>query len=525
MQLEKVPGGWRIRLRYGATLRDRFLIVAKSETAAQAKAARMAKIAAKMASRSGREREAKALLVEAAKAGTESGLAEVEAYAQRLCAESSASGPKGPRTFGDVAELWLSGDLRKSYPERVRERTPDTIRKDAQRFRVVGQVLGHLPVTAVTMADARKAMALVPSGNKQGTRSLYERFIYRVMKLARFPLELIESSPIPPEFVSPQGASPLFQFLRPAEELKLIMHRDIPLETRLAYAIMTREGLRPGGIAIVKWSHIDLESGLFSHKHKTARPRRWRLAPDVLRCLNAWRLRYADSEFVLPQYDCRNIATRLRQHLLDAGVNRPALFARSADERPLRAHDLRATFVTLALARTGLNQSEQWVMDRTGHADSRTLNLYRRMAREAEDLELSWLAPLDEALGKELGLGPSVGKASKKSERKAQVVTTDYSPHTPVAKLLQPKTASASEEPTPIGPPGPAPLSGMGQVAPAVGQGDAHLEVAVRLAAEAGEWEVVAKLSAELSARRVATTVPPAGVTSLDAARQRKGGV
>lgn len=50
-----------------------------------------------------------------------------------------------------------------------------------------------------------------------------------------------------------------------------------------------------------------------------------------------------------------------------------------------------------------------------------------------------------------------------------------------------------------------------------------HLEIAVRLAAEAGEWEVVAKLSAELSARRAAASAPPAGVSSLDAARAKRG--
>ena len=61
----------------------------------------------------------------------------------------------------------------------------------------------------------------------------------------------------------------------------------------------------------------------------------------------------------------------------------------------MRAHDLRGTFVTLALADS---RSETWVADRTGHRTSQMINRYRRAARSAMELGLGPLAPLDYAI-------------------------------------------------------------------------------------------------------------------------------
>lgn len=57
-------------------------------------------------------------------------------------------------------------------------------------------------------------------------------------------------------------------------------------------------------------------------------------------------------------------AELLRADLRAAGVSRAELYARSANRLPVRVHDLRATFVTSALAN---GKTETWVMDRTGH--------------------------------------------------------------------------------------------------------------------------------------------------------------
>ena len=59
---------------------------------------------------------------------------------------------------------------------------------------------------------------------------------------------------------------------------------------------------------------------------------------------------------------------------------------------PIRVHDLRATFVTLALAN---GRSEAWVSDRTGHRSSNMIRRYQRTARSATELGLGTLGPLD----------------------------------------------------------------------------------------------------------------------------------
>ena len=61
----------------------------------------------------------------------------------------------------------------------------------------------------------------------------------------------------------------------------------------------------------------------------------------------------------------------------------------------IRAHDLRATFVTISLAQ---GKTESWVSDRTGHRSSSMLFRYKRPARTHEEAKLGDLVPLHEAL-------------------------------------------------------------------------------------------------------------------------------
>lgn len=85
----------------------------------------------------------------------------------------------------------------------------------------------------------------------------------------------------------------------------------------------------------------------------------------------------------------------LRDDLHAAHIDRAELFESSKSRRQIRVHDLRATFVTLSLAN---GRTETWVADRTGHKSSVMINRYRRAARTVEELDLGWLAPLDEAV-------------------------------------------------------------------------------------------------------------------------------
>jgi integrase len=90
-----------------------------------------------------------------------------------------------------------------------------------------------------------------------------------------------------------------------------------------------------------------------------------------------------------------HLAAELRAGLFDAGVTRAKLFEKGENRLRLRAHDLRATFVTLALAN---GKTEDWVVTRTGHRTSAMVAKYRRQARTAEELKLGWFVPLHEAI-------------------------------------------------------------------------------------------------------------------------------
>jgi integrase len=84
------------------------------------------------------------------------------------------------------------------------------------------------------------------------------------------------------------------------------------------------------------------------------------------------------------------LAELLRRDSKAAGVDRPELFERTANRLPVRAHDLRASFITVALAN---DKSEKWITDRTGPTTSSQLRNYHRAARFVAELELGDFAP------------------------------------------------------------------------------------------------------------------------------------
>jgi hypothetical protein len=89
------------------------------------------------------------------------------------------------------------------------------------------------------------------------------------------------------------------------------------------------------------------------------------------------------------------LAENLRDRLKLAGVQRPQLYLRNEHRLALRAHDLRASFVTVALAN---GKTESWVADRTGHLSSQMINRYKRWARGHQEQNLGDWVPLCDAI-------------------------------------------------------------------------------------------------------------------------------
>jgi hypothetical protein len=162
--------------------------------------------------------------------------------------------------------------------------------------------------------------------------------------------------------------------------------------------------------ASLRWIDLDLDRGVIRlDENKTDDPRAWALHPDVTTALKRWKDEFCsnteDDDYVFNQDGCRlyvdQLAATLRADLKIAGVKREALFEKSDARRPLRVHDLRATFVTVSLAN---GKTETWVADRTGHKSSEMINRYRRAARTWGELSLGVLAPLDQAIPELAGL-------------------------------------------------------------------------------------------------------------------------
>jgi integrase len=167
----------------------------------------------------------------------------------------------------------------------------------------------------------------------------------------------------------------------------------------LAYAILSREGCRTSEVAALRFRDVDLTRGTLTLDEKKTNDDARRRRRGRADAWKKWRDAKADDVVLVhptgEPFEGWRLAGLLREHLQAAGVTRAELFTRSENRRPIRAHDLRGTFVTLALAN---GRSETWVADRTGHTSSQMINRYRRAARGAMELELGPLAPMDDAI-------------------------------------------------------------------------------------------------------------------------------
>jgi integrase len=264
----------------------------------------------------------------------------------------------------------------------------------------------------ITRAHAEEVMRKIPASTSRATRRHVAQLMGRVLNLAVYPLSMIPASPLPRGFLPKSGKRIAFGYLYPVDDARLLACvptvasdgtggvQGVPLPQRLLYGFLAREGMRCEEALSLTWADVDLERGTVRlDENKTDDARTWALGADVARALEAWKKLCADAgdtdRVFIGLVKPYHLAKMFRAHLRAAGVTRPELFERTESRRPIRVHDLRATFVTLALA---IGKSETWVSDRTGHRSSVMLARYRRAARNAGELGLGWLAPLDAAI-------------------------------------------------------------------------------------------------------------------------------
>lgn len=349
--------------------------------------------------------------------------------AVRDAAEAIASGKvtlpeDGPVTVAKLAEQWWRGDLAKRYPDQIKvKRTSDDDRRLFARH--ILPHIGALAVSDVTLADCERCMVALPPDLARNTRRTVAIALSRLFSLSVYPLKLRAASPLPRGFLPRPGATPAKSFLYPSEDRALMACKAVPLVARLFYGTLIREGFRAGECLAMRWADLDLDRGavrLDSNKTDD-HGRAWALAPGVAPALRAWRelLRaegrdVGDAARVFATVGKAQRPDELRKALQVAGVTRPELFERTANRLPLRTHDTRGTFVTLALAN---GRSEAWVTDRTGHKSSAMIATYKRTARTCAELGLGDTAPLDRAIPELAATGPEGQGGPPKSGREA----------------------------------------------------------------------------------------------------------
>ena len=339
-----------------------------------------------------------------------------------------------PMTFERFAKQWTDGELHRLHPDHVRDK--DHADDKSRLTKYVNPVIGPRLLSSIELADADRVMSKLPRELEPGTRRHIAQALGRVLKLAVYPGGHIKASPIPVGWLPHKGKPKARGYVYPDEDATLLacQARDesgallVPLWRRLLWGFIAREGTRgPSEALSFRWRHVDLVRGAVRlDTNKTDDPRAWALDPGVVRALLAWKevtpggtepqdLIFVAAGGVQPHET--TLAGQLRDDLKAAKVTRAELFEHSAHRLQLRAHDLRASFITVALAN---GRSETWVTDRTGHTTSGQLMNYRRAARTVAELELGSFQPLDEAIPE---LAPGRLAATKLA---AQVAASEF---------------------------------------------------------------------------------------------------
>jgi integrase len=332
---------------------------------------------------------------------------------KKIAVEKKAAQPATPppplntTTFQQFAERWTNGELHRLYPDHVGAKT--TTGDDTQRLRdYVYPVIGGLPIVElvgeVGLERADEVMLKLPTRSSQ-TRRHIAQAMHRVFTMAAYPARIIAVSPLPKGWLPKVKNGKARTYLYPDEDAKLLMCVEVPLVYRVLFGFLAREGCRPSEALRFERSDFDIAKGAVTlDRNKTNDPRAWALSLGSALALATWWERFRpdkgkdavvflkDNGTKIDPYD---LAGDFRVYLRAAGVDRKTLFETTDVRLPVRAYDLRATFVTLSLAN---GKSEAWVSARTGHRSSQMINRYRRVSQSVAELNLGGLLPLNEAI-------------------------------------------------------------------------------------------------------------------------------
>jgi integrase len=407
-------GKFPVQIRIGKGRRPSFAVVAPDQATAEARVARMTEIA-RLLVETGRLTEAQPALVLLAAAGDD--FDAVATGTCRVCAEPLPTDkPKGyaAMTFAEFGKEWTSGRMFKRFRgmHKIRAKKPKQAADDQRRVEFVASVVGPVLIKDFSLDHFEAVMAAIPdTADSDSSRRAFAQVMAWLLKRA-VNLRARTDYPLPAGSLPSVTSHREFQLVYPREDAQLLACSDVDLFDRAYYGFSVRNGCRKQNFLDLRWQDIDFVDGqVWVPDSKTGKPMAFDLAPGCVRALRALKViadeRWARSEdkpggkvpqsaTIFPQWHPDTIAKRFRNDLRQALGDdaRAQLFEASAHQRMVEFHDLRASFITFALAN---GKTEEWIRERSGHTTSQMIARYRR-PRVAKLAMRDWL-PLDEALG------------------------------------------------------------------------------------------------------------------------------
>jgi integrase len=336
-------------------------------------------------------------------------------------------------TFESFAKAYYGGELAKAFP--AHHKMKKTIKDDKGKLEWISQFVGDVLLEQFTVEHALLAMKnLPPTCKKDTTRISYWQVMHRLLELAVFPAALIPHQPLLREYRPENTDDPThYPYMFPHDDFLMLRYTGDARQdgvdlgsvvVRAFFGVCNREGGRVGEfLRRLTWAGCDRRTyKLNVGTRKNGRVGSWYAQPGTLETI--WALRelvpglaaLPGPFFGLPDDD--QWSPRIKELVRAAGC-RPELYLPPSEGRgTLRAHDTRATFVTLCKA---YDMSESYIMRRSGHEHSTMLATYNHARDDWRDGRLGKLVRLDVAIGRdELGLGP-LDLAAEAAARRAAV--------------------------------------------------------------------------------------------------------
>ncbi len=281
--------------------------------------------------------------------------------------------PASGVTFADAAAEWLR------YVEHDRQRRPSTIRD----YRIVVDkvlvpVLGEAPLAAITSAhiDAFRARLVAEGRLSPRTINKYLALIHGILKRAQRVFGLSANAAAGVER-QPMRRSGDFEVLS-AEEVEALARAATHTQDGALYLTAAYAGLRLGELRALRWRDVDFAKRIVHVRRsyversegvpKSGRVRSVPMIDQVARALDDLSRREhftGDEDLVF----CNQVG----EHFEDSALRRRFYAARErAGLKPIRFHDLRHTFGTLAVQVFPLSDVKAYM----GHADIATTMIY-----------------------------------------------------------------------------------------------------------------------------------------------------